>query len=1093
MKRFFMYCVVIIGAVFVGLAFYMFAKNNETINLTIPEGETIYLNVGEAYDLPIDHQKKDKRTTIETTSDNDGVALFNTENGKIIAKAGGTATITITPSNDDFGPFRFSIRVGDGSQDNPYFITKTEQLLKIGAADSLWTLDASYEVVEHLDFNELSEENRAWTPIGTADKQFTGVFNGGTKIISNLTIDESCTAEYVGLFGYVEKGAKVERVTLANPQIKTAAKYVGAIAGHSEGVITRCRVENANIEATNQEAFVGGVVGQIERVSNETEVVMNQVDGGVIKGKNYVGGLIGSVTSGVVANNKVNIQIAAVDQDGVKKAGGVVGKVDAKAFTQVINAVSKTFMYNSLVQTNLILTTYADNVAVENIDLVAADDTLTGDAETDYVGNIYYSQNATLQTNRARNLSRSDLELQANYTYKNTINQDVEWDFAGTWSLESKAEGASIGAYIIQDGAGETVKPLRNGAELTSENAKNLLEQLVLAGTSEANSHLLGYNYVITEDIVINAQESEILKNWTPIGNSQRPFSGAIYGVDGKTLTIKNIKIPTANIKEYSSEKTAGVFGTVAQGAIISNVEVQNIIIYSDHATYVGGLVGKNNGSVLDSKVYGVYIDNGATVGGLVGANSGTISSVEVGNSLDPENFADIPVGKTEQVLYETEIKTSGTNEKAVGGLVGRNTGVVALGRAEIIITVTADKAARVGGLVGYNAQNAILKLSSKNGGKTTVGGTLDKYVGGLVGDNAGKIERSYSAQSSVVGPMHSTAFVGGIAGMTGGENSRIFQSYFDGSLSGFKIGGIVANLNGLVEECYSKAAIESGSKIGGLAYKITSTIKNSYFYSSSTIKFSEGTQDNEYAGLVVEFPEGAVISRCLTSAITGASSDGEVYPETKDFTRSNILNFFTGSKYGTFDYAIVNTQGMEDGAVSKQEWLSKIFGSVGWGKDNKPKRFNYITFDGSNNLGDQVIAQLTGWQFDESIWNFSGPIPTLNNLNLEDEIAEEFDAQIIVSLAETSATNVVFDSSTNTVTVSDFTAEQTIKLTIYVENSFDPISVELKEGDCVTVEPLVGETLQIKISKEGTARIEATAGIASATITINVNASTGA
>ena len=52
------------------------------------------------------------------------------------------------------------------------------------------------------------------------------------------------------------------------------------------------KVENANIEATNQEAFVGGVVGQIERVSNETEVVMNQVDGGVIKGKNYVGGLI---------------------------------------------------------------------------------------------------------------------------------------------------------------------------------------------------------------------------------------------------------------------------------------------------------------------------------------------------------------------------------------------------------------------------------------------------------------------------------------------------------------------------------------------------------------------------------------------------------------------------------------------------------------------------------------------------------------------------------------------------------------------------------------------------------------------------------
>ena len=45
MKRFFMYCIVIIGTLFVGLSFYMFAKNNEDITCTVPQGETVYLNV----------------------------------------------------------------------------------------------------------------------------------------------------------------------------------------------------------------------------------------------------------------------------------------------------------------------------------------------------------------------------------------------------------------------------------------------------------------------------------------------------------------------------------------------------------------------------------------------------------------------------------------------------------------------------------------------------------------------------------------------------------------------------------------------------------------------------------------------------------------------------------------------------------------------------------------------------------------------------------------------------------------------------------------------------------------------------------------
>ena len=53
MKKFLMYVVVLVTMLFIGYTTYYFVRNNENIYLTLAEGESIYLNKDETYDLPL--------------------------------------------------------------------------------------------------------------------------------------------------------------------------------------------------------------------------------------------------------------------------------------------------------------------------------------------------------------------------------------------------------------------------------------------------------------------------------------------------------------------------------------------------------------------------------------------------------------------------------------------------------------------------------------------------------------------------------------------------------------------------------------------------------------------------------------------------------------------------------------------------------------------------------------------------------------------------------------------------------------------------------------------------------------------------------
>lgn len=1079
MKRFFMYCIVIIGTLFVGLSFYMFAKNNEIITCGVPQGETIYLNVGESIDIPITHTKKNKRTTIETKSDNSNVATINSESGKIEAKAGGTATVVITPSNTNFGPYTFTVRIGDGSTDNPYFISSAEQMLRIGAMDTLWTLGDSYEVVSNIDFKETWVDGKAtsWKPIGDRDNHFTGNFNGGTKTISNLIIDETCSSDCVGLFGYVESGAKIEKVTLVNPQIKATGKNVGAIAGYSESAITRCKVVNGVVSSSNTsaDAYVGGIVGFATRTQTENEIAMCQIENVALNSGNVVGGIAGKFESGVIANCKVGATIANNKDVKPNYAGGLVGEISAKNFTQNVGT-AKTFTYNSLIQTNLVIATFGKDGEAYNAtnnNILIANDSLSGDSATEYVGNVFYSD--AFDSTNATKFTRQEIDDQNKYQYTNKYSKVVSWDFSGTWSFDGKTETDSMGPYIVQDGVGQTIRPLRNGTEINKANAADVIGQLMEAGKSDATSGVLNYTYVISENVEIDVKEA-FPAGWTPIGNVERPFGGTVYGVDGAKITLKNVVIPTSNIIAYAAkgtrnfEKTAGIFGCTSSSASISDVEILDLIINSDDSAYVGGLVGKNYGILDNSKISGLCIKNGQYVGGVVGYNGGEIAHCIV--EAD-DNLKEIPEGQTEEVTLDTKIYANGKSARFVGGVVGFNAKSIYCCKADIIVEgVSTENGSYVGGVVGQNAAGANVILSAKVGGNTQAGGNSIR-LGGVVGTNAGSVDKCYSELSAVSAAKNYSSYVGGIVGET--QQGTITSSYFDGTLEGYYVGGIVGNnYNATIEKCYSNASILASNMIGGLAYRTQGTIKNCYFNATSQIQFAEGDKNNNrFAGLAIDFPQGGYIQNCYVSTTQGIASNGDFWVDIDGVIRSEIASWWkglSGKKYGTINNNVINKSGISIGWW--EETMEKlVFSSKAWKDDGW--KFKSINISGEGLLDGNVVSYFTSnCKFDSTVWDFSGKTPKLFGLNLSGAMNDEFaEPEIKYSLAEGTEANITLVDTelkfTSFVDVAKFT------LKVSAENTFETPTASLLEGDCIELGTLSDGKLEITVKATGTAKIQ--------------------
>lgn len=153
------------------------------------------------------------------------------------------------------------------SENNPVVIVTAEDLIKL--RDDV-NRGNTYEyrkimLAADLDLTENCAES-GWTPIGTEDHPFDGLFEGNGHTIKGITISSQNTES--GLFGYTEYKSSISDLTVeASVTASTntnKSHYAGAVVGKNNGIVENC-ISAGEITASGRAAsggiIIGGIVG----------------------------------------------------------------------------------------------------------------------------------------------------------------------------------------------------------------------------------------------------------------------------------------------------------------------------------------------------------------------------------------------------------------------------------------------------------------------------------------------------------------------------------------------------------------------------------------------------------------------------------------------------------------------------------------------------------------------------------------------------------------------------------------------------------------------------------------------------------------
>ena len=429
-------------------------------------------------------------------------------------------------------------------------------------------------------------------------------------------------------------------------------------------------------------------------------------------------------------------------------------------------------------------------------------------------------------------------------------------------------------------------------------------------------------------------------KGWQPIGTQGNPFTGIF---DGHGYEIRDLFI------DRPDEDYVGLFGYVQAGTI-EGIGVAKATVAGDD--YVGGLVGLNNGAVINC--YSTANVTGQQyVGSLMGLNQSgdTVSNsyydydeglingekmITVGalyhedfeQWLANNEFLDVDerlsrddgyylindINDFKQLLIfgqNSSLKFRLTSDLDlvdepnfyIPYLAGEFDGN---GHKICNLNLNCDSFSLVG-LFGFLAFDAkVTRVGLEN-----INITGHDNIGGLVAMNLGTVSSSYST-GSVIGNNQ----VGILVGVNHGT---VENCYATGSVTGMNCVGILVGYNlddGLVTNSYSTGGNTTGNSVGGVvgwncgavtySYS-TGGVAGDYFvggvvghnYGTVTYSYSTGSvAGNEYVGGVVGHNhEGSVSDSYATGNVTGKLCVGGLAGANDKATIANC--YFTGSVTG--------------------------------------------------------------------------------------------------------------------------------------------------------------------------------------------------
>ena len=200
----------------------------------------------------------------------------------------------------NYTSYKFQERVGWSDaftriyemNDNPQEITSLQELKDFRDAVNSGTQykgsnNKMVTLTTDLDMSSIGK----WTPIGTLEHPFDGVFNGGGHVIKNLKVDRA--ELYNGLFGYAQN-ATIYNMHLKNPSV-SGSDYQGTVLGyaHSNTHLSDILVTGTDYLAAGS-GSVGGIVGQAQDATIERCMFYGQA-----QSTGWIGGIVGNVDNNV--------------------------------------------------------------------------------------------------------------------------------------------------------------------------------------------------------------------------------------------------------------------------------------------------------------------------------------------------------------------------------------------------------------------------------------------------------------------------------------------------------------------------------------------------------------------------------------------------------------------------------------------------------------------------------------------------------------------------------------------------------------------------------------------------------------------------
>ena len=981
MKKFLLYLVVAIVIIFCGVSIYYVVRNDENIVTTRAENEVVYLNISEEIEIPVKHERANKETKLEINASSEIIEI-DEENWSLKAVGVGSVKLVISPTNHDFGPFEFTINVGNGSIEYPFYIRNEDDLQQIGSKK--YALTGAYQLVSDIEIT------KAFNPIASTENPFNGVFDGAGYKISGLEIDDNDDTEEsftktqpLGLFRSVGPKGRVENLTLENAKVSGSSKFAGIIAGRNYGLIGKCQIYNSYISnSLNQQAYTGMACGLNETTSSYAGVRLCTIKGEITS--NYcAGGLVGYNKGGVITNNNVEIVSASVTPDENKKNESLFGGICA--YSQDAQGDLK----QSVIFNNLIVIDNLNAGGITRGGLFGAIYS-NSDETRGYYSMLLYnssallkpvglnineaeiSNNSTSARNYSANLTSEEVFTRATYTGISSSS----WEFsskknpAGKWVIEvNKSISINYGSeeltYQALPTIGTTFEISDNATLKTAISNMVLYPSAkityIIKGSSERKPLLdedgkeaLDDEGNVIEEVIEKNYTYNCNDNWTPIGTIAIPFAGRIVAEDDATITIRNLKVES----EY-----AGFFGVVDQDAEITNVIISSAKL---SGTMVGGVCAMHvSGIIKNCKVLNAEITATKYAGGIAGFGVGTIEECHVSNLKI-------------KVLNETE------RNIYLAGIIGKTRGIITKSIASSIsIDVneieSKENTICFGGISGYVEKAKIVECEAvgfdieaeKYLGRAYAGGVVGYAINSTLKTCGVNIEET--ANIICLNQSHTYSLVGGLVGFLS-EGKISYSSVGTIEISAYYAAGLVSFLNGEIECCYAGITTAiNGNNVGGFVCNNHGVIQNSY-----TIANLNGSE--KQAGMSTYLWKNAKIDHCYTYC--GYLGKGKSYADTSSNykSRKDLFGEITNSIF----------VGANDQVLAKRD-ITDFYKEIIICRDGSTKvevqityafianRYNFISEEALVGVEDEY-ALFKDLGFNEKIWSFESISMELKN-----------------------------------------------------------------------------------------------------------------